>query len=86
MAERKIVDAARRFPFGKAALQVALKARRGLVAFLGCLGEQLHDDRGNGAGTFAFRSAGGTGFLAMWQCTHSIGSAAVNGRAPVSIW
>ena len=32
------------------------------------------------------RSAGGTGRLAMWQCTHSMGSAAVNGRAPVSIW
>ena len=39
-----------------------------------------------GAGTFSNRSPGGTGFLAMWQCTHSIGSAAVNGRAPVSIW
>ena len=26
------------------------------------------------------RSPGGTGCLAMWQCTHSIGSDAVNGR------
>jgi NhaP-type Na+/H+ and K+/H+ antiporter len=31
------------------------------------------------------RSLGGSGFLAIWQCTHSIGSAAVNGREPVSI-
>ena len=39
-----------------------------------------------GAGTLSNRSLGGTGFLAIWQCTHSIGSAAVKGRAPVSIW
>ena len=32
-----------------------------------------------GAGTFSTRSPGGTGCRAMWQCTHSIGSAAVNG-------
>ena len=38
------------------------------------------------AGTVSSRSLGGTGFLAMWQCTHSIGSAAVNGSEPVSIW
>ena len=28
----------------------------------------------------------GIGIFAMWQCTHSIGLVAVNGRAPVSIW
>ncbi len=39
-----------------------------------------------GAGTFSRRSLGGTGFLAIWQCTHSMGSFAVNGRKPVSIW
>ena len=38
------------------------------------------------AGTPGRRSAGGTGRRAIWQCTHSIGSVAVNGRAPVSIW
>ena len=37
------------------------------------------------AGTFATRSLGGIGCRAMWQCTHSIGSDAVNGRLPVSI-
>ena len=37
------------------------------------------------SGTFVDRWAGGTGILAMWQCTHSIGSDAANGRAPVSI-
>ena len=36
-------------------------------------------------GTSCSRSAGGTGCLAMWQCTHSIGSDAVKGRLPVSI-
>ena len=30
--------------------------------------------------------AGGTGFLATWQWTHSIGSDAMKGRVPVSIW
>ena len=39
-----------------------------------------------GAGIVASRSAGGTGFLAIWQWTHSMGSAAVNGSEPVSIW
>ena len=34
-----------------------------------------------GAGTPGSRSAGGTGCRAIWQCTHSIGSVAVNGRA-----
>ena len=75
-----------RLPFGKAAPQIALEAGRGLVALLGGLGEQLHDDRRDGAGTSLSRSAGGTGCLAIWQCTHSIGSDAVNGSAPVSIW
>ena len=36
-----------------------------------------------GPGTFFDRSLGGAGCLAMWQCTHSIGSEAVNGRLPV---
>ena len=39
-----------------------------------------------GAGTVSNRSAGGIGFLAIWQWTQSMGSFAVNGRAPVSIW
>ena len=39
-----------------------------------------------GPGTLSKRSPGGTGFLAIWQCTHSMGSAAVKGRTPVSIW
>ena len=37
-------------------------------------------------GTFFTRSLGGTGCRAMWQCTHSMGSEAVKGRLPVSIW
>ena len=75
-----------RLPFGQAAPQIALQAGRGLVALLGRLGEQLHDDRRDGAGDVRQPLAGGTGCLAMWQCTHSIGSEAVNGRTPVSIW
>ena len=74
-------------PFGQAAPQIALDAGRGLVALLGGLGEQLHDDRRRpAAGTLSSRSLGGTGLRAMWQWTHSIGSDAVNGSAPVSIW
>ena len=45
LAEREVVDAASSLPFGKAAPQIALDAGRGLVALLGGLGEQLHDDR-----------------------------------------
>jgi hypothetical protein len=37
------------------------------------------------AGTSFTRSLGGTGFLAVWQCTHSMECAAVNGNEPVSI-
>ena len=39
-----------------------------------------------GAATFSNRSAGATGFMATWQCTHSIGSEAMNGNCPTSIW
>ena len=53
---------------------------RGLVAVLGGLGEQLHDDRRERRrGRPRTRSPGGTGCRAMWQCTHSIGSEAVKG-------
>jgi hypothetical protein len=38
------------------------------------------------AGIFLERSLGGSGILAIWECTHSMGSVAVKGRAPVSIW
>src|SRR5260370_16270597 len=38
-----------------------------------------------GPGTPATRSLGGTGCRATWQCTHSIGSAAVKGKCPVNI-
>ena len=38
------------------------------------------------AGTLANRSAGGSGCRAIWQWTHSMGSDAVNGSVPVSIW
>ena len=62
------------------------QAGGGLVAVLGGLGEQLHDDRRERRpGQPATRSLGGAGCRAMWQCTHSIGSAAVNGSDPVSI-
>jgi hypothetical protein len=43
-AERKVVVAALRLPGRKAALQVVLDAGGGLVALLGRLGEQLHDN------------------------------------------
>ena len=37
------------------------------------------------AGISADRSRAGAGVLAMWQCTHSMGSEAANGRLPVNI-
>ena len=40
----------RPLPFGEAAPQVAFHAGRGLVALFGGLGEQLHDDCGDGPG------------------------------------
>ena len=69
------------FPLRQAAPEIALQAGGGLVALLGRLGEQLHDDRPRPApDTSRNRSPGGTGCRAIWQCTHSIGSDAVNGK------
>ena len=48
LAEREVVDAAVRFPFGQTASKIALDAAGGLVTLLGSLGEQLHDDRRDG--------------------------------------
>src|SRR5271166_1896639 len=42
--QREFVDAALSFPFSKAASKVTLNTGRCLVAFLGGLGEKLHDD------------------------------------------
>ena len=85
-AQRERVDAAVRLPFRQAAPQIGLEAGGGLVAFLGGLGEQLHHDRRERRRDVARPArSGGTGCRAMWQWTHSIGSAAVNGSAPVSI-
>ena len=47
LAERKGFDAPLTLPFGKTAPKVILDAKGGLVARLGGLGEQLHDDPGN---------------------------------------
>ena len=49
-AEREGVDPALGLPLSQAAPEVALEASRGLIAVLGGLGEQLHDDRRDGAG------------------------------------
>ena len=46
-AERKRLDAPVALPFGEAAPQIVLDAGGGLVALLGRLGEQLHDDLGD---------------------------------------
>ena len=49
-AEGKRFDAPLTLPFGKAAPKILLDADGGLVALLGGLGEQLHDDPGNRRG------------------------------------
>src|SRR5215469_16227430 len=45
LAEWEFVNSASRFPFSKAAPQITLDTGCGLVALLGSLGEQFHDDR-----------------------------------------
>ena len=87
LAERKVVDAALRLPFGQAAAQIVLEAGGGLIAVLGGLREQLHDDRRDRRRELP--SAARRAPPAAWRC----GSApipsdrtAVNGNAPVSIW
>ena len=85
LAERKRVDAATGFPRGAAPLKIALDTGGGLVAVLGILSEQFHDQLGDRLGDGSRRSRGATGVLAIWQWTHSMGSDAVNGSVPVSI-
>ena len=48
-AQREFADAALVLPFSQAAAQIALQASRGLIAFLGSLGEQLRNDSRYGA-------------------------------------
>ena len=48
LAKREIVDAAPKLPFGKTTPQIPLHTGCGLIMLLGHLGEQLHDDPGNG--------------------------------------
>ena len=79
-AQRERLDAAVRLPFRQAAAKISLDARGGLVAILGGLGEQLQDDGRERGGDSFTRSPGGTGCRAMWQWTHSIGSAADEGQ------
>src|SRR5258708_21082914 len=43
-AQRKWIDLANRFPFSQTTAKIMLEANRRLIAFLGRLGEQLHDD------------------------------------------
>ena len=80
----KGVDAAAASHSREAAPQVALEAGGRLIAVLGGLGEELHDDRRDRPGIRAAARPAAPA-AAMWQCTRSIGSDAVNGRAPVSI-
>ena len=57
-----VVDAFAGLPFSQAAPQIAFEAGGGLVALLGCLGEQLHDDcRDKRSGLPSHRSPASTG-------------------------
>ena len=78
-------DGSSRLPFREATPKIALDSCRRLISLLGGLREQLHHDCGNGLWDTSYPFAGNAGCLAIWQCTHSIGSDAVNGRLPVSI-
>jgi len=59
--------------------------RRRLIALLSVLASSFIMIAETGPGTLGNRSLGGTGCLAMWQSTQSIGSEAMKGRLPVSI-
>ena len=84
LAERKLSDRTPAFPVVEAPPQIMLDPRRSLVALLWRLREQLHDEAASWAEFLRDLPFGGAGFLAMWQCTHSIGSLALKGRVPVS--
>ena len=58
LAQREFLDAAPRFPFGKAAPKVTFSASRSLVAFLRRFGQQLHDD-GRDSSRHMLRPLGG---------------------------
>src|ERR1700730_9271239 len=60
LAQREFVDAMLRFPFSKTAPKIPLDAGRCLIALLGRLGEQLHDDCRN--------RARNTVHLLTWWC------------------
>jgi hypothetical protein len=59
------------------------QAHHGLVG--NCVDRFPLGEHESGAGTLPTRSSAGIGCRAMWQCTHSIGSAAVKGSVPVNI-
>src|SRR5258708_32491090 len=73
-AKRKGVDAPSKLLFGKTVPKITLDAGCRLVAFLGGLCEQLHDD-------FGYRSRD-----ILRPFTGRQRLSAVNGREPVSIW
>src|ERR1700686_3573697 len=50
--EREVINPAVRLPFHQAAANVALEPACGLIAVLSRLGEQLHNDRRDGARDF----------------------------------
>ena len=66
LAERKSSMRPLRLPFGEASPKIALDARGGLVALLGGLGEQLHDDGGNRRRDRL--STARAAAAAFWQC------------------
>ena len=85
-AQRKWIDATARLPLAQATTQVSLDTRGGLVTLLCGLREKLHHDLTKAPREFRSPARqAAMACLAMWQCTHSIGSEAVNGRLPVSI-
>ena len=68
-AGREVVDASLGLPLRQAAPQIALDARRGLIALLRRLGEQLHRDRGH-RGRHTAQSLAGCGRLSSDVAVH----------------
>ena len=81
-----------RLPLDEAPLKIGHHTRRSLVPVFRVFGKEPHYDGGQLLGNHAAicmghcQVVGATGWRAMWQWTHSKGSAAANGSTPVSIW
>jgi hypothetical protein len=84
LTERELSDGAHALPFGEAAPEIALHPAAVWYRSSGVFASSFMTIAETCDGMSSTLVVGDNGFLAMWQCTHSIGSVAVKGRLPVS--